>query len=329
MRRRAFISLLGGAAAWPLAARAQQAERMRLVSMLMAYTEGDLEAQTRIRAFRLALQELGWTEGRNIRLVYRWASGNAELRQRYAAELVDQRPDAILANTAPVAAALMRATSNIPIVYAVGADPMASGLVTNLARPDGNLTGFSVTEPSLGSKWLDLLRELSPTATAAGIVHDPANPVRQQYLRAIEHANRELRLELTQFDTRDGTQIGAAIDAFARSGAGRVLLVMPGAATAVHRAAIISAAARNRVPAIYPTRFYAADGGLASYGADYTDIFRRAASYVDRILRGEKPGDLPIQQPTKFELVINLKTAKALGLEVSPTLLARADEVIE
>ena len=329
MRRREFITFLGGAAvAWPLGAHAQQPERARRVGLLMGYAEDDSEAQSRIAAFRQVLQELGWVEGRNVQFDYRWAEADANRRRSQAAALVSARPDVIVANTAPVAIALKHATSTIPIVYAVGADPVISGLVTNLARPGGNITGFSVTEPSLGGKWLELLWEFSPTATRAGIVNDPANATREQYLRAIQTASARLKIELTQLDVHDGARIGTAIDAFAR-GSNGMLLVLPGAATGVHRRAIIEAALRNRLPAIYPFRFYAADGGLASYGADQTDIFRRTASYVDRILRGEKAGDLPIQLPTKYEFVINLKTAKALGLEIPSMLLARTDEVIE
>jgi putative tryptophan/tyrosine transport system substrate-binding protein len=229
--------------------------------------------------------------------------------------MVAGAPDVIVANTAPVATELQRATTTIPIVYAAGADPVVAGLVANLAHPGGNLTGFSVTEPSLGGKWLDMLKELAPSARCAGIVLDPANMAREQYLRTCPVA-------LTQLHVRDDAGIAAAIDAFAHSGSDGALLVLPGAATGVHRASIIAAAARDRLPTIYPTRFYAA-------GGDYADIFRRTAAYVDRILRGEKVGDLPIQQPTKFELVINLKTAKALGLDVPLHLQQRADEVIE
>jgi putative ABC transport system substrate-binding protein len=302
---------------------------MRRIGVLMAYGEGDAQAEARITALRRSLQELGWIEGRNAQFDYRFATADAELRRKHAAELVSRAPDVIVANTAPVAAALKQATASIPIVLAAGADPVASGLVANLARPGGNLTGFSVTEPSLGGKWLDLCKELSPHSTRAAIIHDPANPTRRHYLGSIEAVNARLSFELVQLDVRDGAQIAAGIEDFARSGRGGALVVLPGAATGVHRGAIIAAATRNRLASIYPSRFYATDGGLASYGADFVDIFRRAASYVDRILRGEKPGDLPIQQPTKFELVINLKTARALGLEVPPTLLARADEVIE
>jgi putative ABC transport system substrate-binding protein len=329
MRRREFITLLGGAAlSWPRATRAQQSERIRRVGVLMGYAESDPEAQERIAALRKSLLDLGWTESRNVQFDIRWSAADAGRRRSQVAEIVSSGPDVIVANTAPVAMALKQATATIPIVYAIGGDPVVAGLVTNLARPGGNITGFSVTVPSLGGKWLELLRDFYPAATHAAIVHDPANPVRAQYLTAIQSANARFNMELTQLDVHDGERISSAIDVFAR-GRNGMLLVMPGAATAIHRGTIIAAALRNRLPAIYPTRFYAVDGGLASYGADYVDIFRRTATYVDRILRGDKAGDLPMQQPTKFEFIINLKTARALGLEISPMLLARADEVIE
>jgi putative ABC transport system substrate-binding protein len=331
VRRRAFITLVGGAAvARSVAARALRAqERVWRVGVLMGNGEGDAEARNRVVVLRRTLQELGWSEGRNVVFDIRFATADAELRRRYATEMVAGAPDVIVANTAPVATEVQRATTTIPIVYAAGADPVVAGLVANLAHPGGNLTGFSVTEPSLGGKWLDMLKELAPSARRAGIVLDPANMAGEQYLHSIEAANARYPVALTQLRVRDDAGIVSAIDAFAHSGGDGALLVLPGAATGVHRASIIAAAARNRLPTIYPTRFYATDGGLASYGGDYADIFRRTATYVDRILRGEKAGDLPIQESTKFELVINLKTAKALGLTVPPTLLARADEVIE
>ncbi len=327
MRRREFITLLGGAAAaWSLSAPAQ--ERVRRIGVLMGYAEGDSSAEARIEALRQGLRDRGWIEGNNIQFLYRWAEADAARRQSEADDLVRAKPDVIVANTAPVARALLKATSTIPIVYASGGDPVASGLATNIARPGGNFSGFSVTEPSLGGKWLELLKEFAPAATRVAVVHDPANPVRAQYLRSIDASNAKLNIALTQLDLDSAAGITKSIDAFAQQ-AGGTLLVLPGAATGVHRAAIIAAAIRNRLPAIFPTRFYADDGGLASYGAEYKTIFRQSAVYVDRVLRGEKIGDLPIQQPTRFELVINLKTAKALGLTVPPTLLARADEVIE
>jgi putative ABC transport system substrate-binding protein len=329
MNRREFMTLLGGAATWPVVALGQQVERARRIGILMGYTERDLEAQTRIAALRQALHELGWVQDQNVQFDYGWTGADTDRRQRLVVEMVSRNPDVIVANTAPVAVTLKRSTSTIPVVYAGGGDPVTSGLVANLARPGGNITGFSATEPSLGGKWLELLKEFSPTATRAGIVHDPASPASAQYQRSLQEVNATLNMELTHLNLHDGPQIEAAINAFAQRSNDGGLVVLPGAATGVHRGAITAAAMNNRLPAIYPTQFYAANGGLASYGADYTDIFRRSATYVDRILRGEKAGNLPIQQPTKYELVINLKTAKALGLTVPPTLLARADEVIE
>ena len=329
MRRRKFITLFGSAAAaWPLAARAQQGERMRRIGVLMGYAETDPDARARAQAFERMLQGLGWKEGHDVVFDYRWASADAALRRRFATEIVNAKPDVILANTAPVAAALKQLTGTIPIVYASGADLVGSGLVSNLAHPGGNITGFPVTVPSLGGKWLELLKELAPATTRVGAIVDPANPLLMEYQNAVEQVNLKLKLDITHIEVRSGSESTRAIDVFAQASNG-ALLVLPGASTGVSRQTIIEAAARNRLPAIYPFRFYAVDGGLVSYGADQTDLFRRAASYVDRILRGEKAGDLPVQEPTKFELVINLKTAKALGLEVPPTLLARADEVIE
>jgi len=327
--RRKFISVLGGATvAWPLVARAQQPERMRRIAILMNYAEGDTSAQSDLLAFRQTLRELGWTEGRNVQFDYRWAAADADRMRSYAVELVSLTPDAIIANTLPVAAALKKATTTIPVVIAVGGDPITGGLVTDLAHPGGNITGFIVTETSLGGKWLELLKELAPDTTRVAIIYAPENPNHMGYLRAIEAANAGHKLEITQVDALDGPSIGRAVDAFALSSKG-ALMVLPGPSTNVYREAIISAAAGGRLPAIYPFRFFTEEGGLASYGANEVDVFRRAASYIDRILRGEKAGDLPVQEPTKFELVINLKTAKALGLTIPESFLVRADEVIE
>jgi putative ABC transport system substrate-binding protein len=329
MRRREFITLLGGAAvAWPLVVRAQQTERVRRVAILMNYAEGDTSARSDLLAFRQVLGELGWTKGRNVQFDYRWAAADADRMRSYAVELVSLTPDAIVANTLPVAAALKKATTTIPIVIALGGDPVTAGLISDQAHPGGNITGFTVAETPLAGKWLELLQELAPDATRVAIIRAPQNPNLMGYMRAIEAANAGHKLELTQLDANDGPGIGRAIDAFAHGSKG-ALMVLPGPSTFVYREAIISAAAGGRLPAIYPFRFFVDDGGLASYGADEIDVFRRAASYVDRILRGEKAGDLPVQEPTKFELVINLKTAKALGLTVPPTLLSRADKVIE
>jgi putative ABC transport system substrate-binding protein len=326
--RRQFLSALGGAAlAWPLAARAQQPERMRRIAILMNYAEGDTTAQSDLSAFRQVLRELGWTDGRNVQFDYRWAAADADHMRSYAVELVSLTPDAIVANTLPVAAALKKATATIPIVIAMGSDPVMAGLVSNQAHPGGNITGFTVSETPLAGKWLELLKEFAPDAARVAIIRPPQNPNLMEYVRAIEAANAEYKLELTQLDA-NGPDIGRAIDTFAHGSKG-ALLVLPGPSTFVYRRAIISAATDNRLPAIYPFRFFTDDGGLASYGGNEVDVFRRAATYVDRILRGEKAGDLPVQEPTKFELVINLKTAKALGLTVPPSLLATADEVIE
>ena len=315
VKRRDFITLVGGAAAWPLAAGAVRAqERVRRVGILMGYGEGDAEARNRVVVLLRTLQELGWSEGRNVVFDIRFATADAERRRRYAAEMVAGAPDVIVANTAPVATEVQRVTTTIPIVYAAGADPVVAGLVANLAHPGGNLTGFSVTEPSLGGKWLDMLKDLAPSARRAGIVLDPANMAREQYLRTIEAANARHPVALTQLHVRDDAGIAAAIDAFAHSGSDGALLVLPG-----RLPASIGRRSSRRQPAIacrpsIPTCFYAVDGGLASYGGDYADIFRRTATYVDRILRGEKASDLPIQQPTKFELVINPRPRRRSAL---------------
>jgi putative ABC transport system substrate-binding protein len=326
--RREFISALGAATAWPLAVHAQQPERMRRVAILMNFAEGDANAQSDLLAFRQVLRELGWTEGRNVQFDYRWAEANPDRIRSYAVELVSLTPDVIVANTLPVAAALKKATTTIPLLIAVGGDPITAGLVSNLAHPGGNITGFTATETALAGKWLALLKELAPNATRVAIIRPPENPNLTGYVQAIEAANTDHKLELTQIDIHDSIDIGRAIDAFAQGSKG-ALVVLPGPSSFVHRKAIISAAAGGRLPTIYPFRYFVDDGGLASYGANEVDIFRRVASYVDRILRGEKVGDFPVQEPTKFELVINLKTAKTLGLTVPATLLVRADEVIE
>jgi putative ABC transport system substrate-binding protein len=331
--RRTLMTLLGGATvAFPVSrlsvARAQPGERMRRVGVINGYAEDDPETRSRIDAFRRSLKQLGWLEGRNLQLQYRWNVGPNDRGRAAAAELIALAPEVILASTLPVASVVKQATPTIPIVLAMGGDPIAAGLVTNLARPGGNVSGFSVTEPSLGGKWLELLRELAPRTRRIAVVHSPENPVRAQYMQAITAANARVGLEIVQVDTDAGPGIERRIEELA-SGPDGGLLVLPGASNTVHRKAILAAASKGRLPAIYPFRYFSAEGGLMSYGADPTDLFRRAAAYVDRILRGEKVGDLPMQFPTKFELVINLATAKALGLAVPPTLLARADEVIE
>ena len=328
MRRREFIAGLGGTVVSPLTARAQQTERMRRVGILAAYSEKDTETVNRTSAFREALKELGWIDGRNVQFVYRTAAADPFLMREHAAELVRQTPDVILANTTPITAALKTVTSTIPIVFAGGGDPVVAGIVTSLSRPDGNITGFPITEPSLAGKWLDVLMEAAPKTRLVLVLHAPENPIRAQYISAINAANAKRAIELIHVDVHAGEHIAQILrePSVTKEAA---LLVLPGASTSVHRTSIIGAAALYRLPAIFPFQFFAAEGGLLAYGANYLELFRRAATYVDRILRGAKPSDLPVQVPTKFDLIINLKTAHALGLTIPPTLLARADEVIE
>jgi putative ABC transport system substrate-binding protein len=330
MRRRNFIALLGGAAvAWPLAARAQQGEGVRRIGMLIANAESDPEGQIRAAAFRQDLQKLGWTEGRNIRIDYRWGAGEPDRARAYAAELMALAPDVIVANGTLASTALQRATRSIPVVFVVVIDPVGAGLVESLAHPGGNITGFATFEPEIGGKWLELLTEISPGLRRIAGILDPTFLGFATVWRVIESIAPRFRLGVTSVVHRDpDDDIEAAVAAFAQEPGGG-LIVLPTPANNISRERIISLAARHRLPAVYPFRLYATDGGLMSYGFDSFDLFRRGASYVDRILKGEKPADLPVQAPTKYELVINLKTAKALGLEVPPTLLARADEVIE
>ena len=330
MRRREFISLLGGAAAaWPLAARAQQAERTRRIGVLMPSAADDPQHQARVGAFLQALALLGWNIGRNVQIDTRWATANAAEVRRHAAELVALAPDVILAHGAGSVGALLQATRAVPIVFPIAGDPVGAGLVDSLARPGGNATGFMELEYSIGGKWLELLKEMAPSVTRAAVLRDTALGSGTSLFAAIQAVAPLLRVEAIPVNMRDAGEIERAIDAFARSPNGG-LIVTAGAATQLHRDLIIALAARLKLPAIYNERsFVAAGGGLISYGPDFVDQYRRAAGYVDRILKGEKPADLPVQAPTKYELVINLKTAKALGLDVPPTLLARADEVIE
>jgi putative ABC transport system substrate-binding protein len=328
MKRRDFITLLGGATAWPLAARAQQGDRMRRVGVLTSGTSDDPETKSLLAVFQRTLQERGWIEGRTIQFEYRFAGDDADLRRTYAVELAAKAPDVIVAGSLPVAQALKEATTTIPIVFSGGADPIVSGLVASLAHPGGNITGFPAFEPSIGGKWVGLLKEIAPDARRIGVVIARENPLRADYVQAAMGAAQRNMMELARLDLIGDTQIEAAIDTFAGAPDG-ALLILPGASTTVHRTAIISAAARNRLPAIYPFPLHIASGGLMAYGPDNADLLRRAAGYVDRILRGEKPADLPVQQPTKFELVINLKTAKALGLSVPDKILALADKVVE
>jgi putative ABC transport system substrate-binding protein len=325
VKRREFITLLGGAAAWPLAARAQQPERMRRIGVLVPYDENDPEAGRRLSALTQALADLGWTDGRNLRMYLRWHGGDTNRIPALAQELVGLQPDIILTGGTPQTIAVQRETRTIPIVFVNVGDPVATGLVAKLNQPDGNSTGFANNEAPLGGKWLELLSEIAPGLKRAAIMF---NPDTAPAMPSFESAARSLKVELVTAPVHSDVDIETAIMALGREPRGG-FVVIPDVFMVAHRAPIISAAARNNVPAVYGVSYFARDGGLLSYGPDPVDIIRRAATYVDRILRGAKPGDLPVQLPTKFEMVLNLKTAKALGLEVPPALLARADEVIE
>jgi putative ABC transport system substrate-binding protein len=329
MQRRDFITLLGGAAAaWPLAAMAQQRDRVRRIGVLMAGDENDPVWKTRLSAFTQALAGLGWTDGRNLRMDLRWGGGDVNRIKALAQELVGLQPDIILASSTPATAALQRETRTIPMVFGNVGDPVASGLVPRLDRPGGNITGFSAFEASLGGKWLELLSEIAPGLKRAAFMFDPDGGGQSILRPSLETAARSLKVALITAPVHSDVEIEAAITALGREPGGG-LVVIPGAFMTAHRAPIILTAARNSVPAVYNLSVYARDGGLLSYGVDQVDTFRGAATYVDRILRGEKPGDLPVQFPTKFPMVVNLKTAKALGLTVPQSILLRADEVIE
>jgi putative ABC transport system substrate-binding protein len=328
VRRREFITLLGGAAAWPLAARAQPAERMRRIGVLMSVAADDPEGPVRVAAFAQGLQQLGWSGGRNVRIDYRWGAGDGDRIRSYAAELSAFAPDVILATGSATLGPLLQATRAVPIVFVHVPDPVGAGFVDSLARPGGNATGFTLFEYSISGKWLELLKELAPSVTRAAVIRDPAITSGIGQWGAIQTAAPSLGVEMSPVNVRDAGEIERAVTAFARSSNGG-LIVTGSALAQVHRDLIITLAARHKLPAVYFERFFVTGGGLISYGPDIVDQFRRAAGYVDRILKGERPADLPVQAPTKYELVINLKTAKALGLEVPPTLLARADEVIE
>jgi putative tryptophan/tyrosine transport system substrate-binding protein len=330
MKRREFITLLGGAvAAWPLAAGAQQADRMRRIGALMAITADDPESQARLAAFAQGLQQSGWTIGHNVRIDHRFAGTNADDLRRSAAELVALAPDVILAQSSWAIAPLLQATRTIPIVFTIVADPVGAGFVDSLARPGGNATGFMIFEYSISGKWLELLKQIAPSVTRVAVLRDPATPAGMAQFGAIQSVAPSLGVELTPVNVRDATEIERALAAFARSPNGGLIPAPGGAGASRHRDLIVTLAARHKLPAVYFERFFVAAGGLISYGPNFVDQFRRSAGYVDRILKGEKPADLPVQAPTKYELVINLKTAKALALEVPPMLLARADEVIE
>jgi putative ABC transport system substrate-binding protein len=326
MRRREFITLLGGAAAWPLPARAQQGDRMRRIGVLTG--ADDAEAQARLAAFRQSLQQLGWTDGGNMRIDARLAFGDAERSRKYAAELIALAPDVIFAAGGAHMGPVHQATRTVPIVFAIVPDPVGSGFVKSLARPGGNVTGFMQFEYSLSGKWLELLKQIAPGMTRAAVLWDPAIAAGIGQFAVIQSVAPSLAMDVSPIDLRDIAEAERAIAAFAGEPRGGLIVTASGLAAA-HRDRIIALAARNKLPAIYNNRIFITRGGLISYGADLADQYRRAAGYVDRILKGEKPADLPVQAPTKYELAINLKTAKTLGLTVPQTLLARADEVIE
>jgi putative ABC transport system substrate-binding protein len=328
MNRREFISLLGGAAAWPLAARAQQGERVRRIGVLLPATADDPEFQARVGAFLQALALLGWTIGRNLRIDTRWATTNVAELRRHAAELVALAPDVILAPGASPLGPLLQATRSVPIVFPYVVDPVGAGFVDSLARPGGNATGFISFEYSLAGKWLELLKEIAPRVTRAAVLRDAAVASGIGQFGAIQSVAPSFGVELSPVNVRDAAEIERAVAAFARSPNG-CLIVTAGPSAQLYRDLIITLAARHKLPTVYFERLFVAAGGLISYGPDYIDQYRRAAGYVDRILKGEKPADLPVQAPIKYEMAINLKTAKALGLEVPATVLARADEVIE
>jgi putative ABC transport system substrate-binding protein len=327
VRRREFIAGFGAAAALPLTARAQ-GERMRRIGALMNLAADDRESQARNAAFLQGLQQLGWTDGRNVRIDYRWAAGNAERFRSYAAELLALAPDIILASASPAVAALQQATRTVPIVFVLVIDPVGAGFVASLARPGGNITGVTQHEFSIGAKWLELLKQLAPRVTRVAVLYDPGNPATRGYLAEMEPATRSLGVTMASFGVRDEAEITRAIEGFATEPNGGLVL-LPGPIGTSHREAIIGLAARRRLPAVYAFRYHVVSGGLASYGVDNIDLYRRAAWHVDRVLRGEKPADLPVEHATKFQLVINLKTARTLGLDPPLTLLARTDEVIE
>jgi ABC-type uncharacterized transport system substrate-binding protein len=330
VRRREFITLIGGAAiAWPLAARAQQGERMRRIGVLMALAQNDPEAEPRMTAFEAGLRELGWVEGRNLRLDYRWVPDASRLRAQ-ATELVGLALDLIVAVSTPMVAGLLPVSRTLPIVFVHVTDPVGSGFVPNLARPGGHITGSTLFEFSIGSKWLEALKEIAPAVRRVAVVFNPDTaPFAPLFWQpVVATASSNFAVAPMQMPVRDAGGLVGEMEAFAREPAGG-LIVLPDVSTANNRDLIIALAARHHLPAVYPFRYFAASGGLLSYGNDLADGLRRAAAYVDRILKGAKPGDLPVQAPSKYELVINLKTARALGLTVPPLLLARADEVIE
>jgi len=328
IRRREFIATLGGTVAWPLAAHAQQPEQMRRIGVLMNRAADDPEGQAGVAAFQTGLEQLGWSGGRNVQIDIRWGEDDIDRERKYAIELIALPPDIILASGTLSVMPLQRITRTLPIVFVNVTDPVGAGLVDSPAHPGGNITGFMNFEYSLSGKWLELLKEIAPNLTRVAVAKQPASPVDSAQFGAIQAVAQSLGIEVTPISLHDASEIERAVAAFARSANGGLILAGSAGAT-VHRKLIITLAARYKLPAIYATRSNVAGGGLMTYGPDRVDQFRRAAGYVDRILKGEKPADLPVQAPTKYELVINLKTAKALGLQVPPQLLARADAVIE
>jgi ABC-type uncharacterized transport system substrate-binding protein len=328
MRRRDVITLLGGAVAWPVAARAQQGERIRRIGVLSPSAADDPDGQARHAAFVQGLEQLSWTDGRNVRIDARWGAGNPDEIRNYARELLALAPDVILVTGSAAVEPLLQATRTVPIVFTNVPDPVGAGFVDSFARPGGNVTGFTPYEFGIGGKWLELLKQIAPSVMRAAVIRDPTITAGMGQWGAIQTAAPSFALDVSPINMRDATDIERGIAAFARSPNGGLILTGSGLAV-VHRNLIITLAARHKLPAVYPRRVFVTDGGLISYGPDEIEQHRRAAGYVDRILKGEKPADLPVQAPTKIQLVINLKTAKALGLEVPATLLARADEVIE
>jgi putative ABC transport system substrate-binding protein len=328
MRRRDFITLLGGSAAWPLMASAQQPERMRRIGVLVGFSESDRQIQPRLKAFRERLQELGWTEGRNVEIVYRWSAADRGRMRSYADELVKLAPDVILAHSPAVVAALQEATRTIPVVFVQVTGAIESGFVSNVARPDGNITGFETFELEMTGKWLDLLKELKPDVKRIAILQDPDTAMARGRLRVLEAVAPAAGVGLIAAGVHGADEIERAVTGLVREPHGG-LIVLPDNVTVIHRERIVALANQYRLPAIYPFRYFATAGGIMSYGVDLIELYRATASYVDRILRGAKPSELPVQGSTKFELVINLRTAKSLGLQIPDKLLVLADEVIE
>jgi putative tryptophan/tyrosine transport system substrate-binding protein len=328
MRRREFMTLLGGAASWPLVARAQQPERLRRIGALMNRASDNPEGQDRLAAFHQGLQELGWGVGRNVRIETRWSEDKSDQTLKHAAGLIALSPDIILASGTLAVTALQNISRTLPIVFAAVADPVGAGIVDSLAHPGGNATGFMIYEYNLGAKWMELLKEIAPRVTRVAIIRNAVNPAGVAQFATLQNAAQSLGVQASPINVRDAREIERSIEAFARSPNGGLVVTQSASAT-VYRDVIIAAAARHKLPAVYALRYDATGGGLISYGPDIVDQFRQAAAYVDRVLKGEKPADLPVQAPTKYELTINLKTAKALDLTMPDSLLARADEVIE